>query len=63
MGNRLMVLPPTEMKNAGSNSDLEDSKFSTAHVVKGFGACPVGMVAGFGSPAALAPSAGAAGTS
>lgn len=51
------------MENAGNNLDLEDSKFRPARVVKGFGACPVGMVAGFrkpGSSAAVAPSTRAA---
>lgn len=43
MGNGLMVLPPTQMENAGSSLHLgEDSKFS----VKGFGVHPAGMVAG-----------------
>ena len=28
----LMVFPPTEMENAGKNSDLEDSKFNIALV-------------------------------
>ena len=40
----LMVFPPTEMENAGKNSDLEDSN-SILHLlsVKGFQATQVGL--------------------